>query len=187
MNIIRKETKEIHVGKVKIGNYNPVAVQSMLKTRINNFHAVKDEIKELYFSGCEIIRVAVPDKQSIYYLKKLIDEKIFITPVIADIQFDYNLAVEALDIGVDCVRINPGNIGGKERLIKIIDKANEKNAAVRIGINSGSIESGVLKKNKGNILNSIVESALNTIRIFERSGFYNFKISAKAASVIDTI
>jgi len=187
MNIFRKETKEIHVGKVKIGNFNPVAVQSMLKTRINNLHAVKDEINELYFSGCEIIRVAVPDKQSINYLKKIIDEKIFLTPVVADIQFDYNLAVEALDIGVDCVRINPGNIGGTERLLKIIDKAKEKDAALRIGINSGSIESGVLKKNKGNILNAIVESALNTIRIFERGGFYNFKISAKAASIIDTI
>ena len=187
MEISRKKTKEISVGKVKIGNLIPIAVQSMLKTKIINLQAEKDEINDLIYCGCEIIRIAVPDKQSINCLKSLINEKIFSVPVVADIHFDHTLALEALDIGVDCVRINPGNIGGVDRLIKIIDKAKGKKAAIRIGVNSGSIDSKILRKNKGNILNSVLESTIDTIQIFEKSGFYNFKISAKAASVTDTI
>jgi (E)-4-hydroxy-3-methylbut-2-enyl-diphosphate synthase len=187
MEITRKKTKEIHVGKVKIGNLYPIVVQSMLKTRIENLSAIKNEITELFNCGCEIIRIAIPDMESIKYLKKLINEKVFSAPVIADIQFDYKLAIEALDSGVDCVRINPGNIGSLDRLIKVVEKAKKKDAAIRIGVNSGSINSKILSKNKGNILDSIIESALDTIRIFEKLSFYNFKISVKTASVIDTI
>ena len=187
MDIRRRKTKIITVGNIKIGGDYPIVVQSMLKNRIENRSAFIDEIEELESSGCEIIRIAIPDVSAAECFYKLKKEGVFKTPVVADIHFDYRLAVDALNAGADCVRINPGNIGDKERLGKIVSKAKKLNSALRIGVNSGSIDRRVLKRNSGNIIRSMIESVMDNIRFFERNDFYNFKISAKASSVPDTI
>jgi (E)-4-hydroxy-3-methylbut-2-enyl-diphosphate synthase len=187
MIIKRRKTRVIKVGKLKIGGTNPILVQSMTKNKIENLKMIKSEIKELINCNCEIIRIAIPKRNSINYLKSLMNEKVFSVPIVADIHFDYKLALDCLDIGVDCVRINPGNIGNKKRLAEIIKKAEQKKAAIRIGVNSGSIEKRIFNKNNGNIVESMVESILENVKFFEKLGFYNFKISAKASSVLDTI
>ncbi len=187
MKIKRKKTKVIQVGKLKIGGNNPIIVQSMTKSKLEDLDSIRSEIEELIGSGCELIRIAVPEKRSISYLKQLIDGRIFSVPVVADIQFDYRLALECMDIGIDGVRINPGNIGGHKRVGEIVEKAKRKKVAVRIGVNSGSIDKKILKENNGNIVNSMVESVLENVRLLESLKFNNFKISAKASSVLDTI
>jgi len=187
MVIKRRKTKVIKVGKLKIGGSNPIVVQSMTKNKIENLKKVKSEIKELINCNCEIIRLAIPNRNSINYLKSLMSEKIFSIPIVADIHFDYKLALDCLDVGVDCIRINPGNIGNKNRLAEIIKKAVQKKAAIRIGVNSGSIGRIIFNKNNGNIVESMVESVLENVRFFEKLEFYNFKISAKASSVLDTV
>jgi (E)-4-hydroxy-3-methylbut-2-enyl-diphosphate synthase len=187
MQIKRKKTRIMQVGKLKIGGGSPIIVQSMTKSKLEDLDDIRSEIKELTGSGCELIRIAIPEKISISYLKRLIDEGIFSVPLVADIQFDYRLALECMDIGVDGIRINPGNIGGHERVGEIVEKAKRKKVAVRIGINSGSIDKKILKENNGNIVNSMIESALENVRLLESLKFKNFKISAKASSVLDTI
>jgi (E)-4-hydroxy-3-methylbut-2-enyl-diphosphate synthase len=187
MVINRKKTREIKAGKIKIGGSNSIIVQSMTKSKLENLNSIRDEIKNLIGCGCELVRIAVPDKKSVYFLKKLIDERIFTIPLIADIQFDYRLALECISAGVDGIRINPGNIGGYDRVSEVIEKARNENIVVRIGINSGSLDKKVLKRNRGNIPASMIESTLEYVRLLESLKFYNFKISAKASSVLDTI
>ncbi|MDD3776326.1 MAG: flavodoxin-dependent (E)-4-hydroxy-3-methylbut-2-enyl-diphosphate synthase [Actinomycetota bacterium] len=187
MNITRKKTKQIKLGNLAIGGFSPIVVQSMTKSKLHQLRAIRKEIDLLTKGGCEVIRIAVPDINSLDYLKVLKQENIFKVPVVADIQFDYRLALGCLDLGIECIRINPGNIGGKERLAKVINKAIGKGAAIRIGVNSGSLEKSILRKNKGDIVDSMVESVLESVKFFERLHFYNFKISAKASSVLDTI
>jgi (E)-4-hydroxy-3-methylbut-2-enyl-diphosphate synthase len=187
MKIRRKNTRVITLGNTKIGGEYPVIVQSMLKKRIENHGAIIAEIEELENSGCEIIRIAIPDNaavDSFYRLKKV---GAFKVPVVADIHFDYRLAIDVLDAGADCVRINPGNIGGKDRLAKVVLKARELNSALRIGVNSGSLDKKILKRNSGNIVRAMVDSTIENVRFFEENDFNNFKISAKASSVPDTI
>ena len=183
----RKITRTINVGTAKIGGDNPVLVQSMLKSRLENTAALLNEIKELESCGCEIIRIAIVQEDSLRILKNLIKQKAFSVPVVADIQFDYRFALEALRAGADCVRINPGNMPDKQGLEAVAMEAKSRNAAVRIGINSGSLEKKILKDFPGDFSGAIVESALETVRLFENLQFYNFKISAKASSVTDTI
>ncbi|MFC2159477.1 flavodoxin-dependent (E)-4-hydroxy-3-methylbut-2-enyl-diphosphate synthase [Actinomycetota bacterium] len=184
----RKKTRKIKLGRLDIGGGSPVSVQSMTKSKINNTTAIKNEIKELIACGCEVIRIAIPEKDAIRDLKRLIDDGLFTeVPVVADIHFDYKLALECIKVGVDGIRINPGNIGSAERTTKVIEAAKNSGITIRIGINSGSIDKKILKKNKGVIRDSMVESAMENIRIIEKLGFYNFKISAKASSVLDTI
>ena len=187
MQIIRKKTRVIDIGKLKIGGDNPIVVQSMTKTKLENPDDFRAEVKELIGCACELIRVAVPEEKSVSHLKKFIKEGIFTVPVVADIQFDYNLALECMDIGVDGIRINPGNIGGQSRVAEIIKKAKRKKVAIRIGINSGSIDKKILKKNNGSIVDSMVESTFESVRLLEKLKFFNFKVSAKASSVMDTI
>ncbi|MFC2145274.1 flavodoxin-dependent (E)-4-hydroxy-3-methylbut-2-enyl-diphosphate synthase [Actinomycetota bacterium] len=188
MEIQRKKTRKIRLGRLDIGGGSPVSVQSMTKSKINNTSAIKNEIEELIACGCEVIRIAIPEKDAILDLKRLIDDGLFTeVPVVADIHFDYKLALECIEAGVNGIRINPGNIGGAERTAKVIEAAKNSGIAVRVGINSGSIDKKILKKNKGLIRDSMVESAMENIRIIEKLGFYNFKISAKASSVMDTI
>jgi (E)-4-hydroxy-3-methylbut-2-enyl-diphosphate synthase len=183
----RKLTKSINVGSAKIGGNNPVLVQSMLKSRLEDTFALLNEIKELESCGCEIIRIAIVEEDSLRILKNLIKQKVFTVPVVADIQFDYRFAIEALRAGADCVRINPGNMPDKQGLEAVAREAKNKNAAIRIGINSGSLEKKILKDFPGDFSGAIVESALETVRLFENIQFFNFKISAKASSVIDTV
>jgi (E)-4-hydroxy-3-methylbut-2-enyl-diphosphate synthase len=187
MKIKRRKTIVIMVGQLKVGGGSPISVQSMTKCKLEDTAAIRKEIKELIVWGCELVRIAVPDKKSVIYLKGLIDEGIFSIPVVADIQFDYRLALECIDAGVDGIRINPGNIGGPEKTAEVIKRAKETNTAVRIGINSGSIDKKILKKNSGNIADSMVESVMENVKLLERLKFNNFKISAKASSVLDTV
>jgi (E)-4-hydroxy-3-methylbut-2-enyl-diphosphate synthase len=187
MEIKRRKTKVIKVGQLKIGGESPISVQSMTKSKLEDPAAIRKEIKELIVWGCELVRIAVPEKKSVIYLRELVDEGIFSIPVVADIQFDYRLALKCMDAGVDGIRINPGNIGGSERTAEIVKKAKETNTAVRVGINSGSIDKKILKKNKGSIVDSMVESALENVKLLENLKFNNFKISAKASSVLDTV
>lgn len=188
MDIKRKKTKMINLGKLKIGGNSPVSVQSMTKSKINNTGTIIKEIEELKESGCEVIRIAVPDHDSVKNLEGLVREGLFTdVPVVADIHFDYRLALESIKAGVDGIRINPGNIGSIERTAKVVEAAREKGVAIRIGVNSGSIDKKILKKNKGVLRDSMVESAMENIKIMENLNFYNFKISAKASSVLDTI
>jgi (E)-4-hydroxy-3-methylbut-2-enyl-diphosphate synthase len=187
MEIKRRKTKVINVGQLKIGGNSPISVQSMTKSKLEYPAAIRKEIKELIVWGCELVRIAVPEEKSVIYLKELIDEGIFLIPVVADIQFDQRLALECMDAGVDGIRINPGNIGGPKRTAEVIKKAKETGTAVRIGINSGSIDKKILKRNNGNIVDSMVESALENVKLLESLKFNNFKISAKASSVLDTV
>ncbi len=183
----RKRTRIINVGAAVIGGDNPVLVQSMLKSRLENRTALLNEIKDLESCGCEIIRIAIVQEDSLEILKDLIKQKAFSVPVVADIQFDYRFALEAIRIGADCVRINPGNMHDKQGLQSVALEAKSRNASIRIGINSGSLEKKILKEHPGDYSGAIVESALETVRFFENLKFYNFKISAKASSVTDTI
>lgn len=187
MEIKRKRTKTIRVGDVSIGGSNPIVVQAMAKSKLKDTAKIKEEIKELENAGAEIIRLAIPEEESIGHLKFLMDQGLFKVPVVADVHFDYKLALKSLEIGVDCVRVNPGNIGYMDRVSAIIQKAREKKAAIRIGVNSGSIEKEILRRNNGNIVDSMVESVLKYVKFFEDHGFFNFKISSKASSVLDTI
>ncbi len=188
MEIQRKKTRKIKLGGLEIGGGSPISVQSMTKSKISNTAVIKNEIKELIDRGCEVIRIAIPDEEAVRSIKKLVDDKLFTdVPVVADIHFDYRLALGSIEAGVDGIRINPGNIGGSERTAKIVEAAKSSGIAIRIGINSGSIDKKMLKKNNGVLRDSMVESAMENIRIMEKLGFYNFKISAKASSVLDTI
>ncbi len=187
MEIKRKKTRVINIGKIKIGGNNPVIVQSMTKNKLEDTDEIRQEIRQLIECGCEIVRIAVPDKNSIYFLKKLINEGIFKIPLVADIQFDYRLALDCMDVGVDGVRINPGNIGTTGRVAEIINKARRKKVALRVGVNSGSLDKRILSKNNGNIVNSMVDSTLEYVRLLESLKFDNFKISAKASTVLDAI
>jgi len=180
-------TRTINVGDAKIGGDNPVLVQSMLKSRLEDSFAILNEINQLQSCGCEIIRIAIVKQDSLRILKNLIKEKAFSVPVVADIQFDYRFAIEALRAGADCVRINPGNMPDKQGLQEVAVEAKRRNAAVRIGINSGSLEKKILKDFPGDFSGAIIESALETVRLFENIQFHNFKISAKASSVTETI
>jgi (E)-4-hydroxy-3-methylbut-2-enyl-diphosphate synthase len=187
MQIIRRDTHEITVGNIRIGGNNPVIVQSMIKSRSGANELIINEINDLQNAGCEIIRIAVPDRQSVAALKSMINNKIFKVPVIADVHFDPDLAIEAIESGADCVRVNPGNMGGIQRLAGIALKAKEKKSALRIGVNSGSLDKKIVEANSGNIIDSMVFSALEVVALFEKLEFKNFKISAKASSVTDTI
>jgi len=183
----RKLTRTITVGNAKIGGNNPVLVQSMLKSRLEDKTAILNEIRELESCGCEIIRIAIVQEDSLGILKNLIKHKAFSVPVVADIQFDYRFAIEALKAGADCVRINPGNMPDKQGLQEVAMEAKSRDAAIRIGINSGSLEKKIQKDFPGDFSGAIVQSALEAVRLFENIQFYNFKISAKASSVTDTI
>lgn len=181
--IKRRITKVVTVGNIKIGGNNPITVQSMTKTDTRNVRNTVNEIKRLERAGCEIIRVAVKDEKAARALKA-IKKKIKI-PLVADIHFDYRLALLSLKSGVDKIRINPGNIPGKKELEEIIKSAKAKKVPIRIGINSGSLKKvdGEIEEKK----NIFVDTALNYIKLFERQNFRDIIISLKSSSVPQTI
>lgn len=174
----------ISFGGVLIGGDNPCLVQSMTNTDTRNAEATYQQILELEKNGCEIIRVAVPDEEAALAIKN-IKNKIHI-PLIADIHFDYHLAILSLENGADCIRINPGNIGGDDKLKKTVDAAKSAGAAIRIGVNSGSLEKDILKST-GISAESLAKSAVINARKLEEYGFDNFKVSIKSSSVPMTI
>ncbi len=185
MNIKRKKTRAVSIGSVKVGGDAPVSVQSMTKTETHDVAATVAQINELAKAGCQIVRVAVPDEQAASGLG-VIKEQIDI-PLIADIHFDYHLALSALNQGVDGLRINPGNIGGSERIKLIVKRAKELGVPIRVGVNSGSLEKDILAKYGYPTAPALVESALRNLRLLEDSGFYDIKLSLKASQVTTTI
>jgi len=183
--IKRKNTNTINVGNVKIGGKNPISVQSMTNTQTQNVKATVKQIKSLESAGCEIIRVAVPDMKAAKAISQ-IKEQIKI-PLIADIHFDYRLAISAAENGADAIRINPGNIGDFEQIQKVVKKAKEYNLAIRIGVNSGSVEKDLITKYGGPTAQSMVESALRHIKLMNSLDFKNIKLSIKASDVPRTL
>ncbi len=182
---MRKLTKVIDCGKVKIGGNNPISIQSMTNTDTRDVESTIDQIKGLEKIGCDIVRVAVPDMDAVLKLGE-IKEGINI-PIIADIHFDYRLALEAINQGVDGLRINPGNIGSIERIRMVVEKAKEKNIKIRIGVNGGSLEKDLLEKYKKATPDALVESAMRHIRILENMDFYNVVVSLKSSDIHTTI
>jgi len=181
----RKETKQIRVSKVPVGGNAPVTVQSMTNTFTHDIDATVDQIHRLEAAGCELIRVAVPDRRAVEALSS-IKARISI-PLIADIHFDHRLALGALEAGADAIRINPGNIGSAEGIKKIARKSVEKRVPLRVGVNAGSLEKDLLKQFGGASPEAMVESALRHIEFLESMGVSAMKISIKASDVIRTV
>jgi (E)-4-hydroxy-3-methylbut-2-enyl-diphosphate synthase len=183
--ITRRKTRVISVGGVKIGGDNPIVVQSMTKTDTADGAATVAQIQGLVRAGCGIVRVAVKDKRAADALAGIV--KASPVPVIADIHFDRRLALAAMDAGAAGIRINPGNIGGERRLFEVVERARRESVAIRIGVNSGSLEKDILKKYGGPCPEALVESALRATEMVSGWGYGNFKLSLKSASVTDTI
>jgi len=182
---MRKITREIKVGNVGIGGDNPVRVQTMNSLPLNQVKENIDQIIKTVEYGNEIIRLALPDFDEIKYFKEITEHSPI--PVIADIHFHYKLAIEALKAGADAIRINPGNFGSKTNLSDIIKAAKDYGAAIRIGVNSGSIDKKILKKYGKRSADAIVESALEYIKFFEDNNFFNLKVSLKSSDIYTTI
>ena len=180
-----KPTRTIYLGRVPVGGGNPVTVQSMTKTDTRNLSATVGQIHRLQDAGCEIIRVAVPDREAGENLGAI--KKAITIPLVADIHFDYRLALLALEQGVDGLRLNPGNIGSRERIARVVKKAKERSVPIRVGVNAGSLEKKVLKKYGSATAEALVESALNHVRLLEDEGFGLIKISIKASDPLSTI
>lgn len=181
----RKQTKTIQVGHVTVGGNHPITVQSMTNTKTQDIAATVSQIQNLESAGCEIIRVAVPDMEAAQALSK-IKEQIQI-PLIADIHFDYKLAIASAEHGADALRINPGNIGDMTSVQKVVQTARQHQLAIRIGVNSGSVESDLVKKHGSPNAQAMVESALRHIQLMHSLDFENFKLSIKASDVQRTL
>lgn len=181
----RRRTRQIQVGGVPIGGGAPIVVQSMTNTDTRDWRSTADQIKRLQDVGCEIVRVAVPDREAAESLVRIKSEVRI--PLIADIHFDHRLALEALAAGVDGLRLNPGNIGGPERVKKVARAALERQVPIRIGVNSGSVEKELLAKYGHPTPEAMVESALNHVHLLEAHGFDLIKISLKSSDVLHTI
>ncbi len=183
--INRKKTRKIYVGDVAIGGSAPIAVQSMTNTDTRDVGATVAQIRELEAVGCEIIRVAVPDMDAARAIRA-IREKIKI-PLIADIHFDHRLAVAAMEHGAQGIRINPGNIGGPEKLAKVVRAAGDYKVPIRVGVNSGSVERDILARHGHPVPAALAESALRNVRLLEELDFYEIKISLKSSDALATI
>lgn len=178
----RDETKKIQIGNVWIGGGNPVAIQSMTNTKTEDVDATVAQILELEKAGCEIIRCAVPTMEAALALAK-IKERIHI-PLVADIHFDYRLAIAAIENGADKIRINPGNIGDESRVQAVVDKAKEYQVPIRVGVNSGSLEKPLVERYGGVTAEGLVESALDKVHMIERMGYDNLVVSIKSSDVM---
>jgi (E)-4-hydroxy-3-methylbut-2-enyl-diphosphate synthase len=179
--IKRKITRSVKVGNLLIGGGNNVVIQSMCNTDTRNVKETVAQIKRLEEAGCEMVRVAVPDMEAAKAIGEI--KKEISIPLVADIHFDYRLALEAMEQGIDKVRINPGNIGSEEKIRAVVEKAKEKHIPIRIGVNSGSLEKDLLEKYGHVTPEALVESALKHVRILERYDFHDIVISIKASSV----
>ncbi|MCK9420038.1 MAG: flavodoxin-dependent (E)-4-hydroxy-3-methylbut-2-enyl-diphosphate synthase [Nitrospirae bacterium] len=182
---MRKHTKQISLGSVKIGNGAPVTVQSMCNTDTRDTAKTLDQISRLEQAGCEIVRLAVPDEEAARALGVI--RKGTGTPLIADIHFDHRLALESVKQGVDGLRINPGNIGGKNKVSEVVRACRDKGIPIRIGVNAGSLEKHLLEKYQHPTPEAIVESAFGHIRILEDLNFTDLKVSLKASDVMTTV
>ena len=185
MELPRKQTRQLKLGSVRIGGGAPIVVQSMTNTDTRDVEATLAQIARLHAAGCEIVRVAVPDETAARALRAIRDGSPI--PVIADIHFDYRLAIMALEAGLEGLRINPGNIGERKNVETVVDAAKARGAVIRVGVNSGSVENRLLDQYGGPTPEAMVESALGHVRILEDHGFYDTKISIKSSSVLNTI
>ena len=183
--IIRKPTRKIRVGNISIGGDAPITVQSMTNTDTRDAAATISQIRRLEEAGCDIVRVAVPDSEAAEAVKAI--KKASVIPVVADIHFDYRLALECINNGVDKIRLNPGNIGSRDRVSKVVEAARTAGIPIRIGVNSGSVEKHILEKYNGVTPEGMVESALGHAEILEDLGFEEIAFSIKASSVTQTI
>lgn len=181
--MMRMKTHEVNIGGVRIGANNPIRVQSMCNTKTKDVDKTVSQILDLEKAGCEIIRVAVPDMESAEAIGK-IKERIHI-PLVADIHFDYKLAIASIENGADKVRINPGNIGGREKLSRVVDRARACNIPIRVGVNSGSLERKFIDKYGGKVsFRGLVDSALEKAHMIEAMGYGNLVISIKSSDVL---
>ncbi len=178
----REHTKTVKIGDKIIGGGNPVLIQSMTNTRTQDISATVDQILKLEQAGCEIIRCTVPDMEAARAFAEI--KKQIHIPLVADIHFDYKLAIAAMENGADKIRINPGNIGGPDKVKAVVDAAKERKIPIRIGVNSGSLEKGLLEKYGGVTAEGIVESALDKVRMVETAGYDNLVISIKSSDVL---
>ena len=183
--IERKKTRKIRIGDVYIGGDAPVAVQSMTNTDTRDVSATVDQIKRLEEAGCDIVRVAVPDSEAAEALKRI--RKSIRIPLVADIHFDYRLALASIENGADKIRINPGNIGGTEKVRKVVEAAKARGIPIRIGVNSGSLEKHILAKYGAATPQAMADSAMGHVRMLEDLGFHDIVISLKASNVPVTI
>jgi len=184
-DIKRKKTKEINVGKVKVGGNNPISVQSMTNTLTTDIKATIKQINEIQSEGADIVRVSCPDESSSKALKEII--KHVDVPIIADIHFHYKRAIEAAKSGASCLRINPGNIGSIDKIKEVVKAARDNNCSIRVGVNAGSLEKDILEKFKEPCPEALVESALRNVKILEDEDFNNLKISVKSSDVFLSI
>ena len=178
----RDHTKVVQIGDKKIGGGNPILIQSMTNTKTENVEATVRQILELEAAGCDIIRCAVPTMEAAQALKEI--KKQIHIPLVADIHFDYRLAIAAMENGADKIRINPGNIGSTDRIRAVVDVAKERNIPIRVGVNSGSLEKELVEKYHGVTAEGLVESALDKVRIIEEMGYDNLVISIKSSDVM---
>ena len=180
-DIKRRKTKKIKVGAVEVGGDAPISVQSMTNTLTTDVEATIKQINELNNAGADIVRVSCPDKDSSLSLKKIV--KNISVPIVADIHFHYKRAIEAAKSGASCLRINPGNIGSRDRVREILKAAKDNNCSIRLGVNAGSLEKNLLEKYKEPCPEALVESAMNNVKLLEDENFFNFKISVKSSDV----
>lgn len=188
MNILspqRRISRTLNLGTVPVGGTAPIIVQSMTNTDTRDVEATVGQIEALVAAGCEVVRVAVPDEEAARSVWAIVRQ--VAVPIIADIHFDYRLAIAALEGGVHGLRINPGNIGPRKNVDAVVDAAKAQGAVLRVGVNSGSVDKKLLQKFGGPTPEAMVESALSHVRLLEKRHFYNTKISLKSSSVLDSI
>lgn len=178
----REHTKTVQIGDRVIGGGNPVLIQSMTNTPTEDIKATVAQIKRLEEAGCEIIRCTVPTIEAAQALKEI--KKQIRIPLVADIHFDYRMAIAAMENGADKIRINPGNIGSRERVLAVVNEAKDRNIPIRVGVNSGSLEKNLIEKYGGVTAEGIVESALDKVRLIEDMGYDNLVISIKSSDVM---
>ncbi len=186
--ILRRQTRKILLGNVEVGGDSPISVQSMTNTDTRDADATVAQIHRLEDAGCEIVRVAVLDQKAAAAVRAIRDG--ISIPLIADIHFDARLAVAAMEQGVDGIRINPGNLGGERKVAKVVDAALHHKVPIRVGVNSGSIEKDLLKTYgypTADNTDALIESAMRNVRLLEKYGFYDIKISIKSADVLTTV
>ena len=184
-DIKRRKTKVINVGNLKVGGDNPISVQSMTNTLTTDIKATIKQINEIHSEGADIVRVSCPDEQSTKALKEI--TKHVDVPIVADIHFHYKRAIEAAENGASCLRINPGNIGSKDKIKEVIKAAKNNDCSIRVGVNAGSLEKDILEKYKEPCPEALVQSALRNIKILEDEDFFNLKVSVKSSDVFLSI
>jgi len=185
MTVMRRKTRVVKIGDVPVGGDNPIVVQSMTNTDTRNVEATVRQIKELEAAGCELVRVAVVDMQAAEAIARIVPQ--INIPLIADIHFDYRLALKSIEAGAKGLRINPGNIGERKRVQEIVKRCQERDIPIRIGVNAGSLERRLLDKYGEVCAAALVESAREHIKILEDMAFYNIKVSLKSSSVLMTV